>query len=439
MVEDRAVLMNTFTPSDVIVDPQLFSGRRSQIIELTDALHVNGACPIIYGDRGLGKSSLAIQGQLIAMGVNDLLQDIGAVNRSIPDARKFMTFYVTCSDEITNTSQLMQLLVNAAGQLGIDEAQPKRARQLVNRQTNVKFSLKFFEVGTTKTYQNEMSRIREEDLSQSEKLFKIVHLLQRTYDQPILFIIDELDRVKDTRGFASLVRNLSSEAMRFLLVGVAQNISEINFDHTSIERILVPIKVPRMGKGDLADIIDRAVARLGDLGAPYSFSPKARRKLVQVAGGFPWFVHVIGQRALVEAADLGHRVVAEDDITHAIQHLTKNRFAQSFSDTYQQCVRDSIHRERVLRTFASWNGVDIPTIEVYSVLRRIGVPNPSIYKGHLTSATYGAILTSPNYQRQGLVRFRDEMFKRYVFLRPSLYRDVDKEVEEATKSFRSTS
>jgi hypothetical protein len=392
---------------------------------------------LIFGDRGLGKTSLAIQGQLIAIGVNDLLNRIGASQRAISEASTFLSFYVSCSDDVVDTDGVIQLLVNAAGQVDIDESKGKRVAQLINRQTSHKISLKFYELQVTRTYEREFSQIREEDLSPTERLVKIVRALWKNYGQPVLFIIDELDRVNDTRGLASLLRNLSSDQLKFLLVGVAQSVTELNFDHASIERTLVPIKVPRMGKGELADIVDRAVGRMHSAGAPVSFSARARTRLVQVAGGFPWFVHVIGQRALVATVDAARTTIEEDDITRAIQDLTKNRFAQRFSDIYQQCIRDSMQREIVLRTFASWPGIDIPIGEVYPVLRQLGVRNPAIYKGHLASPAYGAILVTPPYQKRGLVRFRDEMFKRYAFLRPSLYEDIDKRVEEAAMLFES--
>jgi Cdc6-like AAA superfamily ATPase len=407
-------------------------------LELTDALHTTGSCPLIFGDRGLGKTSLAIQGQLIAMGVNDLLNSIAAGQHAIREADTFMSFYVSCTDDIADTDRVIQLLVNAAGQVASDEPKGKRPSQLVNRQTSHKVSLKFYELQLIRTYEREFSQIREEDISLAERLIKIVRALRESYGQPVLFIIDELDRVKDIRGLASLLRNLSSDHLKFLLVGVAQSVTELNFDHASIERVLVPIKVPRMSKGEIVDIVDRTVERLNTAGVPVSFSARARKRLVQVAGGFPWFVHVIGQRALVGAADATRLAIEEDDITRAIQDLTRNRFAQRFSDIYQQCVRDSEQREMVLRVFASWPGIDIPTSEIYPVLRQLGVANPAVYKGQLASPAYGGIFVTPNYQQRGLVRFRDEMFKRYTFLRPSLYAGVDERVEEATRSFQPT-
>jgi hypothetical protein len=44
---------------------------------------------------------------------------------------------------------------------------------------------------------------------------------------------------------------------------------------------------------------------------------------------------------------------------------------------------------------------------------------------------YGGILFVPGIQKRGLVRFRNEMFKAYVRLRPSIYVDVDSAVTAA--------
>jgi len=109
--------------------------------------------------------------------------------------------------------------------------------------------------------------------------------------------------------------------------------------------------------------------------------------------------------------------------------LAQNRFAQRFKDSCQMAVRDSLNREIVLRSFAHWGATDIPTREVYAIARQLGVTNPTVYKGHLTSGQYGAPLITPGFQEQGVVRFRDEMFKHYVTLTRSLYEDIDSKVQ----------
>ena len=68
MTSRKAILTNAFHPGTELDDQALFAGRSAQVLELTQALHAEGSCPIIYGDRGLGKSSLALQVPL-ALGI----------------------------------------------------------------------------------------------------------------------------------------------------------------------------------------------------------------------------------------------------------------------------------------------------------------------------------------------------------------------------------
>ena len=44
---------------------------------------MSGSCPLIYGDRGLGKTSLALQTQLIATGGQELLHQIDANDHAL--------------------------------------------------------------------------------------------------------------------------------------------------------------------------------------------------------------------------------------------------------------------------------------------------------------------------------------------------------------------
>jgi hypothetical protein len=176
-----------------------------------------------------------------------------------------------------------------------------------------------------------------------------------------------------------------------------------------------------MTSPELRDIIDRALASFSDEREPMTFAKDAASKLIRSAAGFPWFVHVIGQAALLAAADDGQTVVNSVHVDAAVSDLARNRFVQSFRDSYQKSVRDSSQREIVLRLFAQWRGTDIPTSEIYASARKLGVSNPAVYKGHLCSDHFGAPLMTPGFQERGLVRFRNEMFKQYINLARSLY------------------
>jgi len=190
-----------------------------------------------------------------------------------------------------------------------------------------------------------------------------------------------------------------------------------------------------MKPGELADVIDKAVQTLANLDTPMTFDSTARRDLIEFSGGFPWFTHTIGQEALRIALDDTRSAVTRDDVIHAKRNLTDSRFAQQFRDSYQRAVRDSSQREIVLRVFAAWPSTDIPTSDVYAICRFLGVANPAVYRGHLVQSMYGEPLMVTGLQQRGLVRFRNQMFKQYVELRPSIYGDVDHRVEEATRTW----
>ncbi len=47
-----------FTPAQVIDDPERFAGRQRELQELAEALEIPGGHIMVYGNRGIGKSSL---------------------------------------------------------------------------------------------------------------------------------------------------------------------------------------------------------------------------------------------------------------------------------------------------------------------------------------------------------------------------------------------
>lgn len=432
---ERKVLLNAFQPATELDDPERFAGRGMQVRELADSLHSVGATPLIYGDRGLGKSSLAVQMRRIAMGDLGLLSHLNAERLALPPDSAFLTFYVTCTDSTQSFADLLQLLVNSAESVENVPSDGGTASHLVDRTTRKKLTLKMFELESTKKYQTESQRLSYQDLNLEEKLIQLCDLLTAAYQQPVLFIIDELDRMGDTKGLASFLKAITGDHLKFMLVGVAGNVSELLSDHQSLERRLVPVRVPLMTTTELSQVVLKAQGYLSENQIPLRFTDDAVVRLARVASGFPWFTHVLGQQCLVFADEEGRVTIDEGHVRHAVSSIVDNRFAQQFSDTYQMAVRDSSRREATLRAFASWMDADVPTGEIYKVLKRLGVSGPSTYKGHLCSADYGSVLAGPAFQKRGLVRFRNEMFKAYVRMRPSIYHDIDRQVKAAMSAY----
>jgi histone H3/H4 len=430
------VLLNAFRPGDALDDPSLFAGRREQVIELAQNLHVVGICPIIYGERGLGKTSLAFQAQRIAMGDVTLLEDYEGHQWALGEDDAYRAFYVPCSVSTKDTPAILQRVINSLSNVTSDES--PEPSQLVDRTTTRRITLKPFQTETMRRYQLPDNAPAYKDLGADEKLLDMASRLSAASDQRILIIIDELDLVRDTGGLASFIKNASSADLKFLLVGIGLNISSLLNDHQSIDRIIVPIQVPRMAESELSQIIDRAMEKLGEEGLYYTFNRSSSLTLARLAGGFPWFVHVLGQEALLVAHRASRTTVIKEDIDSASKSLANNRFGHEFRELYQKAVRESSQREMVLRTFALWRNQDVPTSDIYPVLRQIGVTNPSPYVGHLSSDPFGHILWRPPYQERGVLRFTNEMFKVYVRVRKPIF-NVDERIRRAWRSeFRGT-
>ena len=431
----RTAILNAFSPVRELAEPSRFAGRGAEIRELTDALRIQGSTPVIYGDRGLGKSSLAVQMQLIAIGDKELLSSVNAQNLALSDEETFLTFYVTCSDQIQSLQDLQLLMIHRLEAVDLISSGLQAKELLVDRTTRRRVSLKFFEAETTRKYAERTERLRLDELTPHERLERELGIIWEAFEIPVLFIVDELDRARNITGLAPYFKAASSAQLKFMLVGIAQSLSDLSLDHPSIERQMMPVRLPRMTPGELADIVDKAMLALRADGHEYSLSVAARKRLVGMSGGFPWFIHVIGQSALIAACDDGRSTVQEDDVIRASRDLVKNRFSQQFRDSYQRAVRDSSQREIVLRVCAAWPNNDIPTAQVYPVCQRLGVTNPAVYRGHLSGEYYGEPLIIPGYQSRGLLRFRNEMFKQYVNLVDSTYEDVADRVRRETSKW----
>lgn len=425
-------VLGVFRPNTEMDDPALFAGRASQIESAALALHAEGSCPIIFGARGLGKSSLARQLQRIAQGDVELLEDYGLQELSVRESDRFVAFFVPCTDAVATLEDLLQRMVNA-----LLEVEVVRDTELVETTTFMRLTLPGLAAGFEDKFAADQLRAEYGVLSLEEQVLAIAGRLAEAACARVLFIVDELDRV-DVAGLASFVKAASSDWLKFALVGIANDMSELLEDHASVERILWPIEITRMGHGELRQIVVQADERLAQLGISLSSTESAKNVLSTVSAGFPWFVHLLGQECYVAAFRNSVDVVDAAEVEVAVASLAKNKFSQNFRDRYQKAVRDSYNREIVLRAFAAWGGHDIPTKDVYAVAETLGVSNPSVYRGHLVQEQYGSVLLTPAFQQRGVVRFENEMFKIYCRLAGSLYEGVDAAVDTAWKNRSAT-
>lgn len=217
---------------------------------------------------------------------------------------------------------------------------------------------------------------------------------------------------------------------KFVLVGVSQTLPGVLDDHASLERQVAPVLVPRMSGEECCQAIRKSMAMLQAAGVEIRFDDAAVAKVAQAAAGLPWFVHVLGQEALLLGFDSGKSTVGVVEVEEAISWLATNRFAQHFSDRNQMAVRESRQREIVLRVLASWQADESPLQEIYRRAKRLDIRNPSVSKKDLMLARHRHVIEAPALRGTGVVRFRNASYKRYENLRSALFLGVDDDVSK---------
>lgn len=434
MDDKRTQVMNAFQPGAAMEIPDKFAGRQRVISEIADELHANGTCPMIYGDRGVGKSSIASQVERIALGDVTLLARLNLEHKALGPNSRFVTFYLPCTDDIKTKDELLQRVINLAKGCRTQSDLPSYSPDghTVERRVN----LKVYEAKVTDAYKARDRLAEFESLSIEEKFQECIECVARSENRRVLLIIDEMDRIKSTRGLASLVKSTSGATLKFMFVGVGHDVSAMLEDHHSLDRTLAPYEVRRMKDKELDGIITLVENTLSGLGVNVRYTDEARELLVKSAGGFPWFVHILGQETLLAAFDQGRPLVETVHVRESIASLAKNRYSRQFGTMYLKAVGNSPNREVVMRLFAKWSDGDVPTSEIYPIAHALGVRNPSIYVRELTSARCGRILVKAPFVT-GHYSFSNAMFKRYVLLRSSVYHKVRDRVDTAWSSRRS--
>ena len=168
-------------------------------------------------------------------------------------------------------------------------------------------------------------------------------LLEQFGSRDGLIIIDEYDRVEDAATYsrmAELIKHFSDAESRskIILVGVADTLSQLTGQHESIARSLAEIKLDRMSDEELAEIITKGEEHLRT-----TFRESIKRRIIGLADGFPYFVHLISRHAARRAGDAllekaqTPLVVADREYTDGLQDALDNA-EHSLAEQYQNAT-----------------------------------------------------------------------------------------------------
>ena len=252
---------NVFTPAKEITDLDRFAGRSREMKEISNALQSEGAQLVIYGQRGIGKSSLA------RFLINLSQSKSESINRLAEKPFKnfdYLPIYLACDDSITSIEKLLLRLLTDENALA-----PHLPFKVVDLKTTVegggKINIKILEVsGKGSQTTTEQAQTLEADLFATFTNACKSLVKSSVVKHGLLLIVDEFDRIKDRTGIASLMKTLGPEGVTFALVGVATNIQDLIKDHVSVARQLSEgvIHAEPMSDNDQIEIITRAMSAL---------------------------------------------------------------------------------------------------------------------------------------------------------------------------------
>ncbi|MFQ3595732.1 MAG: ATP-binding protein [Sphingomonadaceae bacterium] len=272
----RLALAEALAASQPVTSRERFSGRVETLGELIAAIEQQRAHVVLYGERGIGKTSL-----------------VHVFAETAREAR-YLVLYGSCgvearfSDMFRSFASQIPLLFHADVSPIADEEEHNRS---------------FADL------------ISDNDLDPRE----LAELFGRIVGTRVILILDEYDRVRDPafrRDVAELIKNLSDRAARVQLVltGVASNLDELVGFTPSIRRNIVGLGVGPMDPADMEDILARAEGATGMI-----FAAGARELVGRMAAGSPYLVRLLGSRAALLALDEGRAEVTPADVLAGTQ------------------------------------------------------------------------------------------------------------------------
>ena len=217
-------LAQAFSPAAPIDEKQLFAGRTDQLRTVIDAICQRGQHAILFGERGVGKTSLAnvLSGFLEGIG-----KPVVAPRVNCDGVDTFSTLWRKVFSQIELSRSVKEIGFHAGD-----------AKQSV-------------------TAAHELGKV----ITPSD----VQHILTILAQNAVLIvIIDELDRLHDKRTkqlFADTIKTLSDHSVpaSLILVGVADTVEELIQQHQSIERALVQVRMPRMSSVMSQKYIDEVI------------------------------------------------------------------------------------------------------------------------------------------------------------------------------------
>ena len=242
-----------------------------------------------------------------------------------------------------------------------------------------------------------------------------------------VMIVDEFDllRAREARELtANLLKSLHDHAINvtILLIGVAENVEELIINHQSLRRVLSLVKLERMNRIDLKEILGSRL-RL----TPLRISNEARLEIVTLSCGLPYYVQTLGGFATHNAIKRQILQVDTEDVNAAIGNFLVE-CGPSFADDYQRAtegryasniVREVILASALARSDASgiFSAADVAKT-LHTIAPGTGYHDSRVqqYLAQFVLDRRGKILTRTGAKGDYRYRFADALMQPFIVM-----------------------
>lgn len=371
----KASINQAFTPSAPINNSDLFAGRGKQIDRVVQAIFQRGQHAIIFGERGVGKTSLANI-------IYDLLVMAGK--------SEFQVAKHTCGADVTFA--------------GIWRA-----------------IFKQLTITRTDSDQLTMDGLLPENIGSED-----IRETFQSADSPSIVIIDEVDRIAATDTavlLADTIKTLSDNSVdtTLVLVGVADSVDQLIAEHQSIERALVQIHMPRMSEGELVEIVEKGL-RQTDI----TIDEQVKHEIAGLSQGLPSCTHLLARHAAIVAVENEHTRINSEDLVQAVKDAVENQ-QQSIVNAYEKAThspRENLYKQVLLAcALAETNELGyFSAVDVRDPMRRIthkeyDIPAFSQHLNDFCDSSRGPILQKIGERRRFRFRFINPLIEQFVVLK----------------------
>ncbi len=361
-----ALTNQIFDPRSPIDDTKLFSGRIEQINDVLEAVYQRGGHAVIFGERGVGKTSLA---KIIDRRVAKIMGHI--------DVK-----FVSCGVN----DDFYTIWGNAFNDYRAGENDPAT----------------FFKA---KGNPYDVYNAIQDNLTSGHTIY----------------IFDEFDRIRDKDTLflmADLMKHFSNNPVKatVIIVGVGETLNDLFESHESISRCCSQVKMPRMEAGELHQIMSERFPRMG-----IRLEDGVADKIVKLSQGLPGYVHLISQLCLRSAINRRSTTITERDLRYALSKAVEKADQRTRQDYYKavNSSRPDSKYEEVLIACALAESNELGWFyagsvkEPYSRIRgrQMDIPNFSTNLANLCSDERGPALIKSGIPKRYQYRFANPLLQ----------------------------